>query len=280
MKTIRFTAILMVAMALSTILKAQEQQLTVPLSEPGKPFKLNADMLNGSIKIVGYEGKDIIIDATSAQGEEGRHKRPNRPGKDGDTEGMHRINSGESLDVTAKERNNTVTISSGVSERAATVITVKVPQNCANMKLSTVNGGVITVSGVNSDFEVSNVNGTITMDNVSGSVVANTVNGNIKVDLKSADSKAPMSFTTLNGNVDVTFPVSFKANMKLKSDRDNIYTDFDLATDKSAPKVNKTAKDGMYRLTIDEWVYGKINGGGPEVMMKTMNGSIYIRKAK
>ncbi len=53
-----------------------------------------------------------------------------------------------------------------------------------------------------------------------------------------------------------------------------------MANDKSAPKVNKTSKDGMYRLTIDEWVYGKINGGGPEVMMKTMNGSIYIRKAK
>jgi hypothetical protein len=36
----------------------------------------------------------------------------------------------------------------------------------------------------------------------------------------------------------------------------------------------------MYRINVDEWVYGKISGGGPEMMMKTMTGNIYIRKAK
>ncbi len=36
----------------------------------------------------------------------------------------------------------------------------------------------------------------------------------------------------------------------------------------------------MYRINIEEWVYGKIGGGGPEMMMKTMNGNIYIRKMK
>jgi hypothetical protein len=36
----------------------------------------------------------------------------------------------------------------------------------------------------------------------------------------------------------------------------------------------------MYGLKVDEWVYGKIAGGGPEVMMKTTFGAVYIRKAK
>jgi len=29
----------------------------------------------------------------------------------------------------------------------------------------------------------------------------------------------------------------------------------------------------------DDWVYGKINGGGPEMMMKNMQGDIYVKKA-
>jgi hypothetical protein len=36
----------------------------------------------------------------------------------------------------------------------------------------------------------------------------------------------------------------------------------------------------MISLKIEDWVYGKIDGGGPEIMMKNMNGNIYIRRAK
>jgi hypothetical protein len=31
-------------------------------------------------------------------------------------------------------------------------------------------------------------------------------------------------------------------------------------------------------VNVENWVYGKINAGGPELMMKTMNGNIYIKK--
>ncbi|MBW4888680.1 hypothetical protein KXQ82_03100 [Mucilaginibacter sp. HMF5004] len=271
MKTIKFTAILMIAMVLSVKLMAQEQ-LVVPLSDPGKPYKLNIDLVSGTINITGYDGKDIIVEV-------GGDKRKNDDRDRGDHNGMHRITGGDNLDVTAKEKNNTVSINSG-SPMKAVVLNIKVPQSNAHMKLATINNGHISVNNVNGDFEVSNINGAINMENVTGSVVANTVNGGIKVFFKSVDPKAAMAFSTLNGNINVTFPANLKANFKLKSDRENIYTDFDMVTDKSAPKVTKTVKDGMYRLTMDEWVYGKIDGGGPEIMMKTMNGSIYIKKAK
>ena len=89
-----------------------------------------------------------------------------------------------------------------------------------------------------------------------------------------------MAFSTLNGNVDVTFPASVKANVKLKSDRGDIFSDFDIDVDKGQPKTTRTSQNGMYHVKIEDWVYGKINSGGPEVMMKNMNGNIYIRKAK
>ena len=296
MKTIKIAAAFLLMMAVTTGIKAQteqKEQLTVPLSEPGKPFKLNVGLVNGSIKVVSYEGKDIVIDVQSGSSTE---KRARKAGRDGgvnvnvnvntnvnneksNSGGMKRINAGNNFDVSAEEKNNRVTVHSD-SWKGAITLTIKVPQSEANLKLSTVNDGDIDVTNVNGEIEISNTNGAIHLTNVSGSVVANTVNGSVVATFKSIDTKAAMAFSTLNGNVDVTFPATFKGNVKLKTDMGEMYTDFDIETDKSQAKVNRTNQGGMYRVSTDNWIYGKINGGGPEIMMKNMTGNIYIRKAK
>jgi hypothetical protein len=43
---------------------APPERLVVPLSKPGQPATLELDMMFGSIKVSGYEGKDIIVEAT------------------------------------------------------------------------------------------------------------------------------------------------------------------------------------------------------------------------
>lgn len=268
-----------------------KEQLTVPLSEPGKPYKLNVNLLNGSIKVVGYEGKDIMIDVQ--QGSERVKKNKDKGegmnlninvnprismGRES-ANGMKKINGVTGLDVSARERNNTVTVNADFWKGSIT-LTIKVPANNATLKLASVNDGDISVSNVAGELEVTNTNGSIFLTGISGSAVANTVNGGVVASFKSVDPKAAMAFATLNGNVDITFPSGFKANVKLKSDMGEMYTDFDMEADKSQPKINRTSQSGIYRVNIENWVYGKINGGGPEVMMKNMNGSIYIRKAK
>jgi DUF4097 and DUF4098 domain-containing protein YvlB len=129
-------------------------------------------------------------------------------------------------------------------------------------------------------MEISNVHGKITLTNVSGSVVANTVHGDIVVTFKEITPSTPMAFTTLHGDVDVSFPNNAKFNTKIKSDRGDIFTDFDMTMDNSKPKVEQKSSSGTYRVSIDEWVYGKINGGGPEMLFKNMHGNIYVRRSK
>jgi hypothetical protein len=280
MKALKFAGLVLIALALSTRLMAQSQQLTVPLSDPGKPYKLNVDLVTGSITVSVYDGKDIIIDAQSAK-EHSKHENRDRDkerNKD-NTTGMRRINGADNLDVIAREKNNQVNITTGMPGKDVE-LTIKIPQGATHVKLSSVNNGNIVASDINGDLEVSNTNGGIKLTNLSGSAVANTTNGNVVVTFKSIDVKAAMAFTTLNGNVDVTFPASLKANIKARSDNGNVYSDFDMVTEKSQAKTTKTAKDGMYRITIEDWVIGKIAGGGPEMLMKNMNGSIFIRKAK
>lgn len=294
MKTIKTAAAFLLLMAVATGIKAQaeqKEQLVVPLSEPGKAFKLEVSLVNGSIKVVSYEGKDIVIDVQA-----GSERKPDKKGRDNSgvnvnvdvntntgrsstSNGMKRINAGNAFDVSAEEKNNRVTVHSD-SWKAPVTLTIKVPQSEANLKLGTINHGDISVNNVNGEMEISNTNGGIQLNNISGSVVANTVNGPVVATFKNIDPKAAMAFSTLNGNVDVTFPASFKGNVKLKSDMGEMYTDFDIETDKNQSKVNRSSQSGLFRVNIENWVYGKINGGGPELMMKNMTGNIYIRKAK
>ena len=254
----------------------QKEQLVVPLSSPGKVGSLEVGLLNGSIRIIGYEGKEVVIDAIA--------RLSKRKNKEEDSEekpasgGMRRISSGNSFQLSAEERNNRVQVNSD-SWKSSVDLTIRVPRQFS-LKLSTVNNGDIEVENVSGQIEVNNVNGNIELRNVSGSAVANTVNGKLIAAFREVSPDAPMAFTTLNGPVDVTFPGSVKLSPRMKSERGEIFSDFDMTLEKSQPKVDRSSKSGVYRVSIEDWVSGKINGGGPQVLMKNMNGNIYLRKSK
>jgi hypothetical protein len=246
------------------------QQLVVPLSDPGKPYTLDVHVMHGSIKVVGYEGKDVVIDVVADTVTHRGGELHN---------GMRKLGGGESLDFTAQENGNVINVSAGISHGLRSV-TIKVPQNNAKLKLGSLEQGDVTVSNVSGEIEVNNLNGNVMITGVSGSVVASDLSGNVTVEFKAVDPKAPMAFTTLSGKIDVTLPADTKINLKLKSDNGQMYSDFDVAVDPTKPRVNKTSEDHYYKISIDDWIFGKINGGGPEMMMKSMSGNIYIRKAK
>ncbi|GAB2518662.1 DUF4097 family beta strand repeat-containing protein [Spirosoma aerophilum] len=273
------TVLLLFSLSMARPVTAQndvKEQLVVPLSDPSKPGNLKVGLINGSIHVIGYSGKDVVIDITASPKRGRRDDEDDR--SDRAANGMKRIATGMPLDVSAEEKNNTVNVHANTIKQTVD-LTIKVPQRFS-LKVSTVNNGIIEVENVSGTLEATNVNGYVHLTNIAGSAVASTVNGDLIATFKSIDSGTPMAFSTLNGNVDVTFPSSVKANSKLKTDRGDIFSDFDIDVDKNQPKVNRTSQSGMYQVKIDEWVYGKINGGGPEVMMKNMNGNIYIRKAK
>ncbi|MEZ4903241.1 MAG: hypothetical protein R2822_16525 [Spirosomataceae bacterium] len=251
------------------------EQLTVPLTDPSKEGKLKIGIVTGSIKVVGYEGKEIIIDAVASDKKEQKNSYTNDRGN-----GMKKIITNAGFEITAKENNNQVSIGTDQVNREIN-FTIKVPKRFS-LKLSTVNNGDIWVENVEGNHEISNVNGHINMKNISGSVVANTINQDINVNFTEVSSSTPMAFTTINGAVDITFPANIKTNVKLKTDRGEVFSDFDVDVDKSPTKIIQSAdkEKGMYKIKKDDWTQGKINGGGSEIMMKTMNGNIYIRKNK
>ena len=273
MKKMKIAGLVLLGLMIAANSLAQSgstETLTVPLSSPGKPYSLKVHLVSGSIKVVSYEGKDIIINVSPRDGED-------EEGSKAVENGMKRISTHGSYEVTAKEADNNVTVNTGNPNKAID-LELKIPQD-VKLQIGTVNDGEVVVENVRGELEVNNVNDKITLTNISGSVVANTVNGDVDVTFKTIDPKAPMAFSTLNGDVNVTLPADTKANLKLKSDNGDVFSDFDIEIDKTPVKIDKTTEPGLYKIKKDDWVFGKINGGGPEMMMKNMQGNIYVKKA-
>jgi DUF4097 and DUF4098 domain-containing protein YvlB len=178
-----------------------------------------------------------------------------------------------------EEENNEVSISTDSTMRTID-LTISVPAH-TSLKLSSVNSGDIVVTGVDGELDVNDVNGAVTLNNVSGSAVAHALNGRVLATFTRVNQK-PMAFSSLNGDIDVTFPADLKANLSLKSDRGDIFSDFDVQLQTTPPQ--QTVEDGRghggkYRVKIDKVVHGTINGGGSELQFTNFNGGIYIRKA-
>ena len=84
----------------------------------------------------------------------------------------------------------------------------------------------------------------------------------------------------MNGTVDVTLPASIKADLKLRSDQGDVFTDFDLQMQQSAASTSTSKNNGRFRIDVNRSITGTINGGGPDIELRTLNGSVILRKGK
>jgi hypothetical protein len=91
-----------------------------------------------------------------------------------------------------------------------------------------------------------------------------------------------MSFSTMQGDIDITLPPDVKASFKMKSEQGEIFSDFDIAMTHQVAKaqVGEKTESGKYRIAFDKSIYGIVNGGGQEIGFNTFGGDIYIRKKK
>lgn len=156
---------------------------------------------------------------------------------------------------------------------------VQVPRNFS-LKLSTVNDGDIYVENVNGEFEITNTNGSITMEKIRGSVIADALNDHIVIKFDEVTPDVPMAFSSLNGDVDITFPANVSANISAKTENGDVLTDFEMDMIKNEPKFTFSNSSGLYQLNSEKGVFGNINEGGAKYSFKTLNGDILIRKGK
>ena len=260
---------LFLTFACAGILAAQDK-VTVPLSSPGQPVTIKASLISGSITVTAGSGNDVVVQSTSTSSR-GRDRGSAAAG-------MKRLGGGNA-DLDVEEDHNVITIRGGRYGSGADLV-ITTPAN-TSLQLKSINAGHIDVTGLNGDLDVHMTNGPVTLKNVSGSVVAHSLNGSVTVTLDKVTADKPMSFTSLNGRIEVTLPSDTKARLRLKTDNGTAYSDFDVKMEADAGKPvleNSSSTKGKYKIRMDRSIYGSINGGGPEFLLQTMNGDILIHK--
>ena len=251
--------------------QAADDQVTVPFSDPSKPGLISVGLVQGGITVRGSNRKDVLVIA---------HPEADRPGRrtNPDADGLRRIP--QSAGYRVEEEDNRIRIAADSPNRGIS-FEILAPVH-TNLKLTAVNGGDIVVDNIDGELAISNTNGGITLTNVAGSVDAGTTNGSVRATLTRVTAQKPMAFTSLNGAIDVTLPSSTKANLRLRSDNGDVYSDFEMQLKPEAmPTVQDSAsRNGRYRINRNKSVVGSINGGGPEFEIRTFNSNVYVRKGK
>ena len=242
-------------------------KVSVTLSDPTRPALVKAGLISGGITVKAYDGKEVVVEA----------RVRNRESAPSDS-GPKRLTI-STTGLTVEEESNQININTESYARAIDLF-ISVPVH-TSLHLRAVNDGDIVVTGVDGELDVDNVNGSVTLNNIAGSAVAHALNGRLLVTFTHVNQK-PMAFSSLNGDIDVTFPADLKANVSLRSDMGDVFSDFDVQMQaaSSRPIVEDSrGHGGKYRVKIDKTVRGTINGGGAELQFTNFNGQIYIRKA-
>ena len=293
-------------------LSAQPDRAVVPLSDPAKPARVEVSLMRGGLIIKGYEGKEVIVEARIREKAVGEMDKAivlvdkelagtgappaaiagtgynwakpfsqEKDRKERSHEGMKLITAAVT-GLHVEEEDNVVTISTDAWKYAIDM-TIQVPAS-ASLQIGRGDAllGQIVVENVGGDIEIQNANGPVTLRNVSGNIVANTVHGDIEAVVSRVAADKPLAFSTMNGDIDVTFPADLKATVKMKTRRGNVYSDFDVVLKQAPEKIQEVATTdrGRYRIAFDKGLSGAINGGGQEISFTSYTGNIFIRKKK
>jgi hypothetical protein len=130
-----------------------------------------------------------------------------------------------------------------------------------DLDVRTVNGDV-SATGVSGRVKAATVNGSIDLA-TRGPAEAATVNGSIEASMGSASWNGGLSFKTVNGGITLTVPDGTSADVKMQTLNGAIESDFPFTVQ---------GRMGFTRRQLE----GQIGGGGEQLELETVNGTIRL----
>jgi hypothetical protein len=183
-----------------------------------------------------------------------------------DGDGMHSRGDGDDDDNDHHDVRVrfTVTVPAGVRVSAGTVNgEMRVHDVTSDVSAMTVNG-LVEVMNVGGEVRANTVNGRVDVSTRTGPVRANTVNGDINVRMGSLARDGEMSFHSVNGSITVETPPGLDADVSLDTMHGSITSDW---------PVQLSGRFGPRHAE------GTIGRGGRSIKLRTLNGSVELRKA-
>jgi len=296
MKILRtLSGLILLFIAAGLVVESQEtpsDRTVVNFSNPAKPGTLEVSLHGGSITVRGYEGKEVVVEArwrerlltkkeeelAEIEEEKGEEEIAKEKAQAAKAKGMKTIQV-ETTGLTVEEEENVINVEVELGKRSVD-LTIQVPFSTA-LKLSN-SEGEIAVAKVDGEIEVDNSDGSIILTGISGPVLADCSNGEIKAVFSKVNLGKPMSFSAMEGDIDITLPADVKASLKIKSEEGKVFTDFDVQLTPSQQKKEEDERKegGRYRVAFERATLALLNGGGVEIQINAYEGDVFIRKAK
>lgn len=133
----------------------------------------------------------------------------------------------------------------------------------------------LVIDSFKGSLEIHTLNANVKITNSTGPFAINTISGNLEVIFSSINQEAPTSLASVSGLVDVTVPSGEKATFGISTIQGNVYNNLDLKSKKEAESDKRA--DGM-KIMRHEMGEFTLNGGGQKVLLRSISGTIYLRK--
>ncbi|HEX5788340.1 MAG TPA: hypothetical protein VFY03_09185 [Woeseiaceae bacterium] len=240
--------------------------VTIPLSRPGEPIFLEIDILSARIEVIGEDRDDAEFEITTV---DSRRKIITPSG----TKAL----TGGSFAFDIEEKDNEISVATDHRIEKVTVI-ARVPRR-ADLSLSTVNDGEIVVRNITGTLELGNANGPVTASGINGPVIAESINDTIDIGFASLPAEGVLSMESMNGDLIVRLPGNAGVELHLDSSEGEILSDFEVEVLPSTPVIEREDSGDGVSVRVENTIVARVNGGGPVVRLKTLNGDISILEA-
>jgi len=222
--------------------------------------------LSGGVQVEETTGTQLVIEAKNFE------KRPAR------ADGLKPIygngaSDNTNLGLEVKTEDNIIVVSPASKQSEDAKYIFKVPKG-VNVKVdyrSPYADYDLVVKNFSSEFEADIMNPGIQLENVTGPIVLNVTNGDVNIVFGTINQSSPIDIVAINGIIDVTVPQNTPANLMMSTINGEVFTNFDI-------DFEKKDKKGLSYIGGGSKINGKINGGGVDIKLKTINNNIYLRK--
>jgi len=256
-KRILLTAILTIAAAVANASTLDEKFDRTFDVRPGAVFNLSNT--NGGITVRAWDQPRIRVRAVKHV--ESRDGDAARAAMKALTLSITQPNGGLRIDTNYPKHNDGIfEWIAGTNVNMNVTYEVTVPRSM-DLQIDNTNG-TIEASDIRGSHRISTTNGRIMLARCAGDLEAETTNGSIEAELTTVNAGRGMRLETTNGHIVTRLPKSFAARIDAANSNGSIDSDLPITVSGSQ---NKHA------------LRGTINGGGPELRLRTTNGSIHIR---
>lgn len=239
-------ALCLAALASAHLTRAADEtdSSSVKISSPGKPVVVRVYVSEGRVNVVGGDAGDTVTVRSDAPPEHNAESRP---------DGLRVLSSSSSYSLT--EKNNVVELNYGRGSfpgaSGESNFTVNIPKN-ASVEVKDGWNTEVSIENISGDIEVKNLNGGVQLKHVGGAALVETMNGEIHADFDAVTQGKAISFTSMNGQVEMHLPAEAKANVRFRTQNGSILTDFpDNVLDTKSTSAGKAPRAQRDNVSAD-----------------------------